>query len=65
MLVEHSKDGMATVALARAGSVVDRTARTRKALEERVKRLSRGDDHGKSVESGGGRALQKLTLGSR
>lgn len=46
LLAHHTQEGMATVALARAGSVVDRGARARKGFEERVKRLSRGDDGG-------------------
>lgn len=46
LLAHHTKEGMATVALARAGSVVDRGARARKGFEERVKRLSKGDEGG-------------------
>jgi hypothetical protein len=48
LLAHHTEEGMATVALARAGSVVDRGAKARKGFEERVKRLSRGDDGGQS-----------------
>ncbi|OIW29627.1 hypothetical protein CONLIGDRAFT_335677 [Coniochaeta ligniaria NRRL 30616] len=44
MLAHNTEGGMATVALARAGSVVDRGAKARKRFEERVKRLSRGED---------------------
>lgn len=46
LLAHHTEEGMAAVALARAGSVVDRGARARKGFVERVKRLSRGDNGG-------------------
>lgn len=51
LLAEHTKEGMAMVTLARAGSVVARGAIARKGFEERVKRLSRGDDGGQSEGS--------------
>jgi hypothetical protein len=52
LLAHHTEGGIATVVLARAGSVVDRGMRARKGFEERVKRLSRGDDGGQSHERG-------------
>lgn len=50
LLAHHTEGGMATVALARAGSVVDRSAKARKRFEERIKRLSRGDVGGQFEE---------------